>query len=128
MGNKVDSFQLPRKPRESVLQLEPATPSIHPLASSQKKRLRGPPNPDHATVLLGSAVPLWVPTLSRAEVPRPRRNAPENRCSAPPRRLGCRRADTAPSASLRSWLLRVHKVPATALAPAPSLRPRALLL
>lgn len=128
VGDRLDSFQLPRKHRESLLQLEPAAPSIHPQASSQKKCLRRPPNPDHATLSLGSPVPLWVPTLSPAEDPGLQRNSPEIRCSAPPRHLGCRRADTSPSASPWSCLLRVHKVPATALAPTPSLRPRAFLL
>lgn len=105
-------------------QLHPSTHRHLP----RKKCLRRPPNPDHATLSMGSPVPLWVPTLSPAEVPRLQRNSPEIRCSAPPRHLGCRRADTSPSASPWSCLLRVHKVPATALAPTPSLRPRAFLL
>ena len=38
-------------------------------------------------------------------------HAPENRCSAPPRRRGSRRADTAPAASLRAWLVHERNVP-----------------
>lgn len=128
-GNRMDSFQLPCKSQETVLQLESAYrfhSSTH--RHLPRKRPRGPLNLDHATPLLGSPVSLWVPTLHPREVPRSPRHAPESPCSAPPRRLGYRRADTAPSASSRSQLLRVHKVPAAVLAPVPSRWPRTLLL
>lgn len=44
---------------------------------------------------------------------RPRRagHAPESRCSAPPRRRGSRRADTAPAASPRARLVHERNVP-----------------
>lgn len=93
----------PVKPGGSVFKGEPAY-RLHPCPHMHlpRKRPPGPPNPDHATLLLGCPVSLWVPTLHPAQVPRPSRHSLESRCSAPPRRLGYRRADTAPAASSRS--------------------------
>lgn len=61
VGDRLDSFQLPSKHRESLLQLEPAAPSIHPQASSQKNAFAGYPTqttpPSHWGVRSPSGFP-----------------------------------------------------------------------